>query len=847
MNTPAAVPDKYRFGAKSVKQVSAKSTAKKKADKKKKRKNESDKGLIAKSAVPISRKTIQEGMLIMGFVTKIEKTQIHVALPSKLKGTVQLTAVSECYTQALEKLLASGRTNSKVPQLEDIFTIGQSVCCKVIGFSTKNHFIELSVNPKDTHADLNHGQLNEGMVLTGALASWEDHGAVIDVGIANTRCFLARSPKTAGLNVGQLVQCRIETLTKTASTANVTLSVATESKEREVDLETIEQVDRLLPTTEVRLAILNNTLRSGVSGKILDGQFDAFINEQHLGAGKKISDFAIGQEIVATVLYVMPLTKFVYLTLNKFMPVEKRLQEGSIHENVAVLSVHANGVLVKLDKKSLGLLSIRNMKTGEKNLEDLQRKYGSVVKQVRVIYYDPMDGVYACTDDAKLIAEKYLRFSDLTVGQTVRCKVREPMKTHGILVKVGQLNGFIYKLHLEKALLKSKVGATIKARVLHVDEAKNTVHLTTLKEFMKADLKDDLLIDRKTLKVGKDFLGIITNITPKFIFVEFFDKQVGTLKNESTGGSPAAFRVGTVMRFNVTKFTDDRIHLNQCKQKASHKVGEVLKGTVIGMFESGVELEVPGQNDKITSVWVDKEFTTEFPELVPHMCLSFRRGEAVSAIAVSNTSYSIRDAAAFQRYPLKERIALRAGQMLRAYVDRATDSGLFVKVPLLDGTELAKLPYSAVLMNEDVEDKKELFEKNQLVYVKLTKQPSRSTKNLPLSARLDQTFSGNGYATINYLKDYFTQLAKVHKPMFMSSKFKFNIGSKVDGEVLKVIKAGAEYEVSHYRHLVLVSWTDYNSEPLFVSDPIRGQIQGKLEDSRESGGEGGDQVRNRVD
>lgn len=799
MQTPAAVPDKYRFGAKIVKSKKPNAAAKKKAEKKKKR-GEKDKGLIAKSAVPITRKTVQEGMLLMGYVTKIEKTQLIVALPGKLKGTVQLTAIAECYTETLEKMLASGRTDSKVPQLEDLFTNGQSVCCKVLGFSTKTHLLELSVNPKDTHSELSHTHLNEGMVLTGALVSWEDHGAVIDMGIANTRCFLTRSIKTAGLNIGQLVQCRIDTLTKTASTANVTLSMVTDSKGREVDLETIEQVDRLLPTTNVRLTVLNNHLRSGLSGKILDGQFEGFINEQHLGAGKKTSEFSVGQEVLATVLYVMPLTKFVYLTLNKFVAPEKRLEEGSVLENVPVMSVHANGVLVRLDKNSLGLISVRSMKTNEKSLDDLQRKYGSTVKQVRIISYDPMDGVYVCTDDAKLLAEKYLRLSDVVVGQTVRCKVREPMKSHGILVKVGQLNGFIYKTHVEKALVKSKEGAILKARVLHVDQEKNSIHLTTLKDFMKADLESDLLMDRRTLKVGQDFLGMVTNITPQLIFVEFFDKQVGTLKNEATGSSRGHYRIGAVMRFTITRITSDRIILDQCKQKASHNVGETVKGTVLGMFDAGVELEVPGKKDKPTSVWVDKEFTTEFPELAPHMCLSYKKGEVASAVAVSNTSYSVRDVTAFQRYPMVDRTTLRPGMLLRAYVDRVEASGLYVQVPLLSGTEIAKIPFAAVLLNEGVEKKQALFAKHQLVYVKVSAPMSKSTKNIPLSARLDQTYSGNGYATVNYLKDYFTQLAKVQKPMFKSNKFEWTIGSYVDGVVLKVVKAGAEYEVSGVVH-----------------------------------------------
>lgn len=784
------LPPKLRFGVKTVKVEKPKKVVKK--TKTAKKKKDADKGLQAKTALGINRKTIQEGMLLMGFVVKIERTHLIVSLPGKLKGTVQLTAISDAYTQALEKVLESGGDSSEVSQLEDLFQIGQSVCCKVMGFPTKNQYFTLSVNPKDTHAEITHNNLNEGMYLTCALSSWEDHGAIIDMGIKNARCFLARSPTTAGFSVGQLVPCRIESLDKTSSTSNVTVIVAKDQKHREVEMEAIANIDRLMPTSVVTLTLLSNTIRHGLSGKILDGQFEGFINDQHLGAGKKVSEFEIGQEIKATVLYVMPLTKFVYLTLNKFIASEKRLEDGSIHDNVTVLNVQPNGVYLKLDSKSVGLIPVRGMKTNEKSLDDLQRKYGNTVKQVRVLSYDPMEGVYSCTDDVKLIAEKYLSLSDIAVGQLVNCKVREPMKTHGILVKIGQLNGFIYKVHLEKTLLKSRVGSTIKARVLHIDEEKNSVHLTTKKEYIKADPETDLLIHKETIRVGQDFLGMVTNVTPKFIFVEFFNKHTGALKNEAI--SNMAYPIGTVMRFNISKLNADRIVLTHCKQKAQHKVGDVVKGTVLGTFESGMELEVPGKKGKMSSVWVEKEFTTEFPELVPYICKCYQKGEAISAITITNSLYSVRDVGGFSRTRMLQRAKLLPGKLMRAYVERVEDKNLVVTVPLLDGAVTTKLAYSSVLMKPDVEDKKELFERHQVIYVKVTA-PVPKTGNLPLTARLDQTYNGNGFATVNYLKDYFIQLDRVQKPMFQTNKFEWTVGSKIDGEVLKVIKAGGEYEV----------------------------------------------------
>lgn len=853
MKTPAAVAEKHRFGAKTLKsKTGQKNKCAKQKLKKKKRKSNADKGLVAKSAVPISRKTIQEGMLVMGYVTVIEKANIILSLPGKLQGSVKVTCISDAYTKSLEEFMDTESDTAKVSHLEDLFTVGQSVYCKVIAFpAATSKYFDVSLNPKDTHSEFSHSNLNKGMLLTGAIASWEDHGAVVDLGIANTRCFLARSPKTAGLLVGQLVSCRIEELTKTASTANVKLSLVADDSEREVDLDMVEKLDYLVPTSQVQLTILNNTLKNGLSGKILDGQFEAFINEQHLGTGKSLRNFEVGQDVVATVLYVMPLTKFVYLTLNTFLSAKKRLPEGSLHNNVAVLGVHAAGVLLRLDKNSLGLISVRHLKAvksgGETSLEDLQRKYENAVKQVRIINYDPMDGVYLCTDDAKLLTEKYFRLADLSVGQLVKCRVKEPLKTHGVLVKIGQLNGFIYKSHLCKTLAKSRVGATIKARVLYLDEAKQSVHLTTLKEFLRAEEQRDLLVDMKEVQVGADYLGTVTSVTPKLIFVEFFNKIIGTLQNVTSGlrplGAKVSYTVGSVQRFNVSRVNGERLQLSAGKQKAVHAVGEFVEGKVRGAFDTGIELEVPSPKGNTISVWVDKDFTTEFPDLAAAMSVSYKRGESVSVVALNGSTYSVRDVWAFQRYPMVAKTTLRPGKSLRAVVVRVDANGLTVQVPLLDGAQMAKVPFEAALMNDQVKNKTALFTPNQVIYVKLTGPVNKETRNLPVSARLDMNFTGNGHATINYLKDYFTHLDRVQRPMFEANDFKWHIGGRVEGEVMKVLVVGREYEV---RRSLSTSLNGYKDKFFCFADFLRRIVQRQPEDREKVETEGGDRVRNHM-
>lgn len=779
------VADKYRFGAKTVKK--AKKPQKKAA---KTKKDSSDKPLVAKSAALITRKTVQDGMLIMGFVTKIEKTQLTISLPGKMRGIVKLTAISESFTKSIEKAMETGNT-AGLPQLSDMFKLGQAVYAKVMGMPQDGgKFFDLSLLPKDLHSDFTHNNLNKGMILKGVVTSCEDHGAVIDVGIANTRCFLKRAPKAGGLEIGQSVSVRIDELTKTPTTANVNLSLVDEKTSKEVDLDMVEKLDYLLPTTQVQLTILN-TLKNGLSGKILDGTFDAYINEHHLGKGKSLTDFEVGQDVLATVLYVMPLTKFVYLSLNTFIPEENRLPEGSVHEKVNIVTVNTGGVILKLNKNSVGLLSTSHMKK-ESSLADLQRKYGNQVDKVRIVSYEPMDALYICTDDPKMIKEKLFRLNDVQVGQEVVCKVTEPLKQQGLAVKIGMINGFVYTKHVCKSLLKAKAGSSIKGRIIFIDDDKRSVHLTTLKQFLKAK-ESELIIDREEIKKGSEYFGLITSVTPKLIFVEFFNRISGALKNVVTN---AEFKQGAVVKVKVTKVSGDKIFLDTCNKntKVHHNVGEMVLGTVKAVHDSGLELDTKLETGKKVTIWIEPQFVSEFPEFAEPLTTSYKKGEMVTVIVLDNNTYSIRDVAAFERYPLLKKSGLTTRKCIRSVVKKITSTGLSVFVPTDDGGVMSKIPYSSILMDDDVENKESLFSENQIVYAKvLDKTEAGRAHNF--SCRLDQTFTGNGYGTINYLKDYFNEVDRIHKLMFESNDFKLKIGDQVEGEVTRIVKSGKEYEV----------------------------------------------------
>jgi hypothetical protein len=84
----------------------------------------------------------------------------------------------------------------KIPQLDEIFHVGQAVVTRVIEInhsSEHNAKVILSSVPDVVQSDWSPRAVTTGTVVIAAVKSQEENGYVMDTGIKNVRAFLKRS------------------------------------------------------------------------------------------------------------------------------------------------------------------------------------------------------------------------------------------------------------------------------------------------------------------------------------------------------------------------------------------------------------------------------------------------------------------------------------------------------------------------------------------------------------------------------------------------------------------------------------------------------------------------------
>jgi len=83
--------------------------------------------------------------------------------------------------------------------VDDLFQVGQVVVVAVVGVKREGHSVRvtLSMAPNDVQCSYTPGSIVKSMILTGAVASVEDHGYIMDMGIPGTSAFLPKANATA--------------------------------------------------------------------------------------------------------------------------------------------------------------------------------------------------------------------------------------------------------------------------------------------------------------------------------------------------------------------------------------------------------------------------------------------------------------------------------------------------------------------------------------------------------------------------------------------------------------------------------------------------------------------------
>lgn len=835
----------------------------------------------AVSAELLSFKTIREGMIIMGCIKSIDSTSISVALPGRITGKVAVTAISQSYVTAVSRFVndeskantdsddsnddEDGEEETSITEndyrpMDKLFHIGQIVCVKVISVKIDKSLatIDLSMQPNAVHANFEHNDVKKGMILSVALAERGEHGFVIETGIANLRGFLPdakiNESERERLAVGGVYFCRVDSVKSSpaASTAIFKLHLDTESRKLK---ETSEpNVNHILPGTLTKFKV-TKIMKDGLQGSLFDGNLIGYINEHQLGTAKggkhfaQPKDFENGAELFARVLYVMPLTKLVYLSLHlqdKFTvsnrdeeATEKIIATGTIIDEARVSHIGTGGVVLRLGGKAKGVISFRSMRVNIKanfDMDEILAKYAkNSLHKVRILHYDPIDLLHVCSVDPKVLNEKYYTADDVNVGDFVDAIIKRQTKDGRYEVSVGAVRGYIDASHLAPSTseLQLKPKKRLRCRVVSKSVNKNDLFLTNRKEYMQE--KAPILTSAENLKVGsRVYLGTVKHKVNDGWVVEFFNYVRGmvyrNLLNESELSAAERFYDGQVAKFTIKQLDKRPSGLRITLGLADFLVdiGAVHTGKVSQVQATGLELAIVAKN---SSGIVPIMYLSDYPSLVHAVHQSYRCNDDIEVIGVSRTCYSKRDV----RNIIDQSVShvktfsqLKVGDIVSAFIKNVHDDIIEVQC-LLKPPIHERIHAKMLLENYANAGDINLVPDQKILVSILGKNTELNT--LTCSAKLHDVWHGDFGQTARIFTNYFNDVAQIRKGHASDGNAicNYKIGTvvdatpladqdeetklkkfRLDGDVIAAVTpANDGNKLAKKTHKMLIVWIDY--------------------------------------
>ncbi|XP_011188272.1 protein RRP5 homolog [Zeugodacus cucurbitae] len=819
------------------------------------------------SAELLNYDTIQDGMTIMGVVKAIDQLYLSISLPGRMTARVSALEISDSYTKATREFLEQSDSSNNFKPLSELYHIGQIVYGRVQEVKQNEHGrmqILMSLRPNEVHSELSHTNVKKGFVFNGAIEEVQEHGYIIETGIKGLRTFLPLEKAQPNHVAGELIFLKVDKITadKAVSTC-ICKEIKTENMK--IKNQTEPNIDYILPGTIVQFSVTKQ-LKDGLQGTIMNEALSAYVNEHQLAEALALpEDYEINSTLNARILYVMPLTKLVYLTLNLRtnaieQPVEQQYKRGEIIESAKVHHLGTGGVILVLDNKFKGVLSYKSIKAnfkGNYDQDEVLVKYAKKTKhKVRVLDYDPMDSLYICTDDANTVNEKIFGLDDLKPGEFVTAMVKErDAKVGGYTMQVGRVKGIIERLYLAPVPKTLEVNAKVRCRILAVNAERRTVYLTNRPEYLAKHCK--VLSTLANVRQNATYMGTIVKCNEEYLLVKFFNNIKGMLYkqrlNSVLGSEMYTFYEGQTMAFRILSRNGEQITLTLADD--TFGLGEICPITVLHTLESGLEIKIayhpegdyefdeddPEANAIEVKGLVPLRLLSDYPDLVYAKLRTYTPDTETQAVCIVKNIFSMRDVSYFLTHLTNNWQNIKQGDILKAHVKNVHEDIVELFVPIRNYGKLVKVHLKMLLVNAHKNANVQLTPE-QVVYVKvLGKEPA--TRTISVTAKLTDVWDGELSSTAHYLEEYLnevTEVRKTHKKLGLKIA-QHKVGDKVSAcflginadtndwqyevektKVLAVVKStlvgktkppkvGAKQEC-------LVLWVDYSNELVYISN-----------------------------
>jgi rRNA biogenesis protein RRP5 len=587
-------------------------------------------------------------------------------LPNNLTGYVPITSISDKITQRVEEIAAAEELEQEneedTPEdveLSSMFSIGQYLRAFVVSTSddtttataTKSkRRIELSIRPQQSNNSLSTQNIIPNNMVMASVASVEDHGLVMDLGLNNTtvKGFMSSKEIGRGIELSKVREGAVYLCMVTGLSSNgkiVKLSADTQKIANTKKLSYLSEaptIDAFMPGTAVEILVTDVNSR-GIIGKVM-GMINVTVDLIHSGAalpGKDLEKkYRLGSKIKGRIICTFPtadppklgvslLDHVIGMSLQqateggqKKIPLEV-LPLSAIIEEVVVRKVESgHGLFVDIGVKGLsGFVHISRVKDGK--IETLSETSGAYklgsVHRGRVIGYNSIDGTYLISLENSILEQPFLNVDDLKVGETVKGTVEKLVVNAkgvgGVLVNLAEgISGLVTEAHMADVKLlhpekKFKEGMAVTCRVLSTDPSKRQIRLTLKKSLVNSEAAP--FVEYEDIVVGMQSPGTIINILQTGAVVQFYGSvraflPVAEMSEAYIQDPSQHFRIGQVVNVHVTKVDAVTKKMTvSCKDPSTFglaqqtalknlKVGEIVSAIVTEKSSDDISLEIEG-------------------------------------------------------------------------------------------------------------------------------------------------------------------------------------------------------------------------------------------------------------
>ncbi|KAF8323027.1 hypothetical protein DL93DRAFT_2049827 [Clavulina sp. PMI_390] len=616
----------------------------------------------------LNYKRLLPGQRILCQIVQILPLALVVSLPHQLLGHIPITHISSLFTERLEKVDGGGsddgeednasedvemadgeaQASKDLPDLADMFYAGQFLTAIVeevrpagargsLDFSKSRDEttkgakrVELSIAPEKVNAGVAKRDLVPGFNISAVVKSVEDHGYILDTGVAGVSGFLSlkeaskgplpssslasSSPSPRPLSIGQVINATVTKVSENGRT--VTLSIDP-SIIRSATVTELSSIGSVVPGTLVT-ALITSVLSWGLNVQLL-GFFGGTIDLFHLslsGTDEVDDKYKVGQKIRARVLWDVssnnPKT-FVLSTLDhvksKSKAAKKEVEKGKSVKDVFPVGMVLESVRVRRVESEWGLVVegpdgvqgfVHISQVSDEHVPSLSASTGpwklNSTHRARVIAFSAFDGLLQLSLKPSTIEQQYLRPSDLSVGEILKGTVKKLEADLGLFIKLSEdVDGVVWPLHYSDIRLKHperkfKEGTVVKCRVLSVDEERNRVTLTLKKSLIESDLPLIKSVDDAT--AGLVTHGVVAKIMPKLVIVNYFGGvraiiPIGECSEEKLQTAESVFTLGQVVRTRILSIEPSAYGPPRIIASAKQAAPNFVPATSIASIEIG--------------------------------------------------------------------------------------------------------------------------------------------------------------------------------------------------------------------------------------------------------------------